>query len=82
MAPPVALPATAKGAARIDPVFALPLIGAVSLLAAWFGLDHGLERWRVAADLAVALSFATAGVTALCRPGSRTPGAAHGRRLP
>ena len=74
MAAPVAARPSARRAVRIDPIFALPLIGAESLLAAWYGLDHGLERWRVAADLAVALSFAAAGVTALCRPGPRTPG--------
>ncbi len=74
MATPVALPATARTAARIDPIFVLPLIGAESILAAWFGLDHGLERWQVAADLAVALSFAAAGVTALFRPGPRMSG--------
>jgi len=70
--PAAASPAPGRSAG--DPILALPLVAVISILAAWFGLEQGVERWRVATDLAVAMTFAAAGVTALCRTGPRLPG--------
>lgn len=74
MAEPIVLVPAVRRRIAIDPVFLLPVIGAECLLVAWFGLDQGLERWRVATDVATALLFAAGGVTALCRRGPRVPG--------
>ena len=74
MAASVALRSTARHARNVDPILVLPLVAAEILALAWYGLGHELESWRVAADLAVALAFAAAGFTALCRAGPRTPG--------
>jgi signal transduction histidine kinase len=60
--------------ALADPVLVLPAAVALGLFAAWGALSAGATEARVGFDLAVAWSFAGAGVIALSRPAFRRVG--------
>jgi signal transduction histidine kinase len=67
-----ARPAPERG---LDPLLALPIAAIVGLLVTWWALSVGVEKPRAAVDLAVAWSFAGAGMLALERPSLRRSGA-------